>query len=66
MAAVAQIDAQVDHVAATRAEKQRRTVRGDARSIGCDQDIRFQQPIFVKLAQLSEARRADFFAHFDQ
>ena len=64
--ALSQIDDQVDHMAATRPEKQRRAVRRDARPIGCDQDIGLEQPVLVEFAQLSQTRRTELLAHLDQ
>ena len=66
VAALAQIDDQVDHVAAPAAEKQRRTVGRDARPVRCDQEIGLEQPILVEFAQLPQTRRTELLAHFDQ
>ena len=54
MAALAQIDDQVDQVAAARAEEQRRPVGRDARTVRGDQEVGLEQAVLVPLAQLAQ------------
>src|SRR5712692_4993603 len=66
MRALAQIDDQLDRVAAARAEKDRRLLRRDARSVRGDQQIRLEEFLPVLGAQLAQSGRTDFLAHLDQ
>ena len=66
MAAFAQIDDQIDRMAASCAEKERRFVGCDAWAIGGNQQIGAQCIVFVLLAQFAQAGGANFLAHLDQ
>ena len=66
MPALAQLDDQVDGVAAARAEKDRRLAGRNARAVRGDQHIRLQKPILVLHAKLVQPDGADFLAHLDQ
>src|SRR5262249_43167689 len=66
VAALAQVDDEIDRVAAARAKEQRRPVGRDARPIRGDQEIGLEKPVLMRLAQLAQPDGADFFAHLDQ
>ena len=66
MTALAQVDDQVDRVAAARAEKECRLVGRDPRPVGGDQQVGAERAVLVLLAQFAQTGRADFFAHLDQ
>ena len=64
--AFAQIDDQLDRVGAARAEKDRRPVRRDARTVRSDQQVRPQQPMLVLNAKFMQPRGTDLLSHLDQ
>jgi hypothetical protein len=66
MRALAQIDDEVDQIAAAGAEEERRLAGSDPGAIRCDQQICLQELISMLQAQLAQSRRADFLAHLDQ
>src|SRR5262245_66593134 len=66
MGALAQIDDEVDRVAAARAEKQRRPLGRDPRAVRGDQQIRPQEFMLVLGAKLAQSGGAHFLSHLDQ
>ena len=64
--ALAQIDHEVDRVAAARPEKQRRPVGRDPRAVRGDQQIRAQEFMLVLGAKLAQPGGAHFLSHLDQ
>ncbi len=66
MSALAQIENQVDRVAAAGAEIDGRLAGRDARPVRGDQQIGFQQLLLVPRAELGHAGGAHLFAHLDQ
>ncbi len=66
MPALAQVDDQVDHVAAARTQEDGRPIGRDARAVGGDQHIRLQETMLVLDAELTQAARAHFLSHLDE
>src|SRR5215471_11311270 len=66
MSALAQIDDEIDWVAAARSEKDRRPIGRDPRAVRGNQQIRLQELMLVLGAKLAQSGGADFLSHLDQ
>src|SRR5262249_14193872 len=66
MAALAQIDDELDWMAAARAEKKRRPIGCGARAVRCNEQVGTQEVMLLRDAKLAQAGRAHFLSHFDE
>src|SRR5262249_6881115 len=66
MGGLAQIEDEVDRVAAARPKKQRRPIGRDPRAVRGDQQIRLQEFIFVLCAEFVQSGGAHFLSHLNQ